>query len=514
MPSFLSRSACLPLLALLALMLSACGSWALAPAQAEPPSPTPTLYPIIMLATPAPSVTPVPPTATAAPPTTTASPVPTLTPTASPTAVQGVYQVRSGDTLLSIAIRHDMGLEQLLDLNDMTGNETLRVGNPLVVPNNITVNLPPADLIYDSEVVYSPSYLTFSTRDWVAARGGYLASYQEGGRSGAEIIEQVAAKYHVGPRALLASMEMLSGWVSGEPSSLYPFGIADGGPPNLAWQAAFAAKKMMEGYYGQLEGRRDWVILNNGVAARLYPGTTPGSAAIANLLAAVTPAATFPDLLQTGQFQATYHRLFGDVEGGAVRPPHNEQPYFAMPFPEQELWYFSGGPHGGYGDTYSGWAAIDFAPPVASGCWTSSYAVHAIARGLVIGSAEGETWIDMDEDGDMRTGWVLLYMHLASARRVELGDQVRAGDVLGYPSCEGGMATGAHVHIARMYNGQWMPANGPVPFQLGDWVAKAVVGSSYDGQLINTSNGDVLDACDCRSARRNRFPERARYGGP
>ncbi|MDQ4078506.1 MAG: LysM peptidoglycan-binding domain-containing protein [Chloroflexota bacterium] len=367
-------------------------------------SPTPTSDSIVMMATRTPTA--VPPTQTPLPPTATVTSLPSATPTASPTPVQGRYHVKAGDTLLSIALQHDMTLEELLEYNDIAGEEeTIRVGEMLVVPSSIALTLPEAWLTYDSEVVYGRSYLDWDTEAFIKAKGGYLAAYTEWDRSAAEIIDAVSAKYHVGPRVLLAAMELLSGWVSGGPRSQHPFGVKDGGPPNLGWQATFAAKKLMEGYYGQLEGRRDWVILDNGTAARLYPGTNPGTAAVANLLAAVTPSSNFPKLLQSNQFQKTYQRLFGKVEGGPVRPPGNKQPYFELPFPEAELWYFSGGPHGGFGDQISGWAALDFAPPVAMGCWPSVYPVRAVAPGRVIGSEEGQVWVDLDGDHDIRTGW-------------------------------------------------------------------------------------------------------------
>jgi hypothetical protein len=47
------------------------------------------------------------------------------------------------------------------------------------------------------------------------------------------------------------------------------------------------------------------------------------------------------------------------------------------------------------------------------------------------------------------------------------------GDTLGHPSCEGGFATGTHVHIARKYNGEWIAADGPIPFNLSGWIAHA-----------------------------------------
>jgi hypothetical protein len=52
-----------------------------------------------------------------------------------------------------------------------------------------------------------------------------------------------------------------------------------------------------------------------------------------------------------------------------------------------------------------------------------------------------------------------------------VGTLAQTGDPLGYPSCEGGQTTGTHVHIARKYNGEWIPADGTLAFNLEGWVA-------------------------------------------
>jgi murein DD-endopeptidase MepM/ murein hydrolase activator NlpD len=104
--------------------------------------------------------------------------------------------------------------------------------------------------------------------------------------------------------------------------------------------------------------------------------------------------------------------------------------------------------------------------------------------------------LDLDGDGREQTGWVLLYLHIASQGRVANGAFVEQGDLIGHPSCEGGVATGTHVHIARKYNGEWILAAGALPFNLSGWVAQA--GSkAYQGALVK---GDqrVL-ACPCAS---------------
>jgi LasA protease len=74
-------------------------------------------------------------------------------------------------------------------------------------------------------------------------------------------------------------------------------------------------------------------------------------------------------------------------------------------------------------------------------------------------------------------------LHVADRERLPAGALVDIDDRLGHPSCEGGNATGTHVHIARKYNGEWIPADGPLPFVLSGWELHG--GSkSYQGYLI------------------------------
>jgi hypothetical protein len=91
--------------------------------------------------------------------------------------------------------------------------------------------------------------------------------------------------------------------------------------------------------------------------------------------------------------------------------------------------------------------------------------------GIVARSETGIVELDLDGDGDVRTGWVVFYLHLATSDRAVVGTVLEAGDPIGHPSCEGGTSTGTHVHIARKYNGEWIPADGPLAFNLSGWVA-------------------------------------------
>ena len=87
-------------------------------------------------------------------------------------------------------------------------------------------------------------------------------------------------------------------------------------------------------------------------------------------------------------------------------------------------------------------------------------------------------------------------------RRVARGAYVVTGDRIGHPSCEGGYSQASHLHIARMYNGQWMPAANNVQFELGGYTFKQT-GAEYDGTM--TRNGVVHPAVNGHVERLNRI---------
>ena len=107
----------------------------------------------------------------------------------------------------------------------------------------------------------------------------------------------------------------------------------------------------------------------------------------------------------------------------------------------------------------------------------------AVSKGLILRTGNGQVLQDLDGDGDERTGWVMLYMHVDSWERVEAGARLSAGDRIGHPSCEGGISTGTHLHIARKYNGVWIEADGEIPFLMDGWVSVGA-GLPYEGTLI------------------------------
>jgi hypothetical protein len=194
----------------------------------------------------------------------------------------------------------------------------------------------------------------------------------------------------------------------------------------------------------------------------------------------------------------TYQTLFGDpwADPVPVLPGSLQQPALRFPFPFGQAWTYTGAPHTGWGKGEP-LSAVDFAPPAEhAGCVDvkpENFAV-AVADGLVVRSTVDGLALDLDGDGDERTGWVIFYLHLATATRAPAGKQLHVGDMIGYPSCEGGEVTGTHVHIARKYNGEWILADGPLALNFEGWVAhngsQAYLGTLTRGPL-------TIRACTC-----------------
>jgi murein DD-endopeptidase MepM/ murein hydrolase activator NlpD len=143
-------------------------------------------------------------------------------------------------------------------------------------------------------------------------------------------------------------------------------------------------------------------------------------------------------------------------------------------------------------------AALDFAPgALEGGCAESFEWVTAVAAGKIVRVDNGSVLLDLDGDGREATGWVILYLHIGEKDRIAEGAFVEAGDRLGHPSCEGGTSTGTHFHIARKYNGEWIPADGVVPFDMSGWIAHNGA-AEYLGTL--TRGETTVVACTCTAA--------------
>lgn len=413
------------------------------------------------------------------------------------------YTIRPGDTLGGISYAYDIPLDELLALNNFDSENTIiQAGQTIRVPLDLNRTAPLVSLLPDSEVVFSPAYVGFDTAAFVQSQGGYLAAYSETVNgiplSGAEIVDRLARQYSVGPRVLLALLEYYGGWVTSPTiSGTPPLGAGNPYGERLYLQMSWAAAMVNQGYYGYKQYGTVAIKFRDGSRALVSPGMNAGTVGIMNALAVNSDWDTFQSEVGADGFIQTYRKLFGNPFERAIVPlvPASlTQPLLQLPWAVGDTFYFTGGPHEAYG-TGSALGAVDFGPPdVLGSCYYSDVPLTAAADGRVFLGSKGETYLDLDGDGNLQTGWVLLYLHTVADDALTQGQMVTAGTPLGYASCEGGMADASHLHFARRYNGEWMAADGPVPMVLSGWQVQAG-NAPYEGTMIR--QGETKASCEC-----------------
>lgn len=413
------------------------------------------------------------------------------------------YVVRPGDTLAQIADDFTISMDKLIEANQLTNPDLLHAGQSLLVPPPTPRSTAPGfKIIPDSELVYSPSCTDFDLTGFVNYHNGYLKGYKEEidgvEHTGAQVVARIGREFSVNPRILLAVLEHQVGWVTQpQPDKATNFFTSNGQADyrlGLYQQLAWAANNLNRGYYlWRVNAIPGW-LLADGSVVTANASINAGTAGVQHLLGKLLGYDEWVGAVNESGIFSIYSSLFGypfDVSIEPLVPGDSAQPRMQLPFESGVTWSFTGGPHGGWGDG-SGWAGVDFAPPgEALGCVPSDAWVAAVADGIVIRSADGVVVQDLSGDGFEQTGWTILYLHIESRDRVAAGSYLKAGERVGHPSCEGGFSSGTHIHLARRYNGEWIPADGAIPFILDDWVSKGT-GVEYNGYLIR--NGERVEA--------------------
>jgi LasA protease len=422
------------------------------------------------------------------------------------------HTVQPGDTLGAIAAQYNTTVERLLEINPLTNADLIEVGQVIELPpapNNVT----PDQILLDNALLVQNNHAEFDTAAFVAAQPGYIrvatdevTTNRANGfadtetLNAAQIVDRVSREFGVDVRLLLALLEYRAGWLTNpQPAeALRSFPMIseeDSEPTNregLYRQLAWTANELNRGYYGRKYN--NWQILEFPEAERLlYAGNlNAASVALQYFLHLNRPYGSWQRDVTPEGFVSVYTSFFGDPVPDLPDPLTDigEQPALILPFEQGQTWYFTGGPHGGWG-AGSAWASVDFAPPDDRrqgdpSCYISEYTVNAVAPGIIAYSEGGAVALDLDGDGDELTGWTIMYLHLAD--RVATGAQVNAGDSVGRASCEGGFSTATHMHIGRRYNGEWLPTSCQnctiPPFVMSGWTVSGIPDWEYQGYLI------------------------------
>ena len=446
------------------------------------------------------------------------------------TPVNKTYTVQPGDTLTGIAAQFGVRLETILKINQITDPNLLEVGQVIILPGAPVTNSPELKIISDSRFIRGPSSKNFDVNAFVGQQTGYIRTANDNVddvlMTAADVVQRVSFEYSVDPRLLLAVLQYRSKWltqtelddnikkfpIQGNPS---PDGFDRSG---LYKQLSWAANQLNAGYYGWKYKGFDALEFDDGTRLGFGANLNPGTIGVQYFFSVQSDYSSWENAVNSDGLFKTYTSLFGDPladDTDEPVPQGLQQPELTFPFPSGQTWFFTGGPHGGWG-TGSAWSAIDFAPPDdrpdgSAPCYVSEFWGTAVAPGVIARSGDGAVILDLDGDGNESTGWTVLYLHMASDGRVPAGTHVKIGDQIGRPSCEGGVSNATHMHVARRYNGEWIPVSCdackseyPVPpFILNGWTAIGLPNQEYQGYM--TKGGDRRDAEQGRLTPINRI---------
>ena len=438
----------------------------------------------------------------------TTTPLPTRPPYSPGELVD--YIAQTGDSLPALASHFNTTVDEIRAANRIIPADATTM--PSGMPMKIPIYYQPFwgsqyQILPDSLFINGPAQVGFNTSAFVSEQPGWLSGYTEyafnGDRTAAEIIDYVALNFSVSPRLLLTLLEYQDGALSQptmpEASREYPLGYHDWQHKGMYLQLVWAANLLNNAYYNWRIG--DLVEFDHldGTQERPDPWQNAATVALQFYFSRLVDGDQYARAVAQDGFAQSYRNLFSDPWQSVVAhiPGSLMQPAFAMPFLPGISWAYTGGPHTGFG-VGEPLAAIDFAPgAVTSGCVPTNEYATAVSPGVVARSDAASIILDLDGDGDERTGWVVFYFHIEAKDRAPAGKVLKTGDPIGHPSCEGGEATGTHVHIARKYNGEWIPADGIIPFNLHGWLVHKGP-EEYQGTL--TRGGRTIIACTCADA--------------
>jgi LasA protease len=405
------------------------------------------------------------------------------------------YTAQTGDTLPALAARFNTTVEGIRKANPIIPDDatTMPPGMPMEIPIYYRPLWgTPHQMIPDAAFVNGPDAAAFETSAFVEGSQGWLRYFRSwafgGTRTGADIVDYIGINYSISPKVLLALLEYKSGAIT-EPS-ISPLEernvlkIDTNRWIGVFYQLSTASDRLNDGYYRWRSGDLLEFELADGSLVRPDPWQNAATVTLQYFFSQTMSVSEFHHAIGPDGFSRTYTDLFGDPW---IIEPHIpgslQQPEFLLPFESDKVWAFTGGPHTGWG-SLAPWSALDFAPPSEmSGCVPSNVPTTAVADGVVVRDGVGTLVLDLVGDGDERTGWAIFYFHIAQDGRAPVGTRVAAGDPLGFPSCEGGRSTGTHIHIARKYNGEWMEADGVLPFVMSGW--RPIRGEyPYQGWLV------------------------------
>ncbi len=320
-------------------------------------------------------------------------------------------------------------------------------------------------LVADGQFVWGPNVGNFNIEAFLNRLDSPLAPY-------AKSIESWARYYTINPRVVLALLESNYGFVSSLDPSTNPDTVHQIIEETSADLSLAFYQHMYE--LGARRKGRAPLFAQNSQSFKFEDGTlaeltwSPSSASYALVALEskgrlLNPGLSAQAIGGIGDFKTAFGYFFPDTD--PLDSSNNLEPdtpppddYFQLPFPFGATWTFSGVHSWSGGDAYPDRSSLDFSTP-----WTN---YPDVPYKNTVAAAPGDKvildpnpaitdipcWVEIDHGG----GWSTHYYHL-----VNLGSSGPVGPAsrnqliggIGEETCNGGWASGPHVHFALFYNG-------------------------------------------------------------
>jgi murein DD-endopeptidase MepM/ murein hydrolase activator NlpD len=308
-----------------------------------------------------------------------------------------------------------------------------------------------------------------------------------------EVIEFYVHYTGINPQVLLTMLELTSGSVRNSKGPI---------PVDLENALGYASKKGFISQVEQLAGSLASAYYGHQTGLISDDSANSASYALREVIRTLHKKnGTVPVEVE---FTQTFSDMFGAPLEGILavdpdEPDAPDAPTFFLPWQSQHTWYYTGGPHCGWGTGCTPYSAVDFAPgpDTYGGCeWQSWEEVRPATSGYVIYA--GHNLVKIHHSSNIfGSAWQTLYYHVRSIQVTE-EQWVTTATNLGYPSCKsasGGTALGVHLHFAFLKDGYYKTANRKILSGWRIWKGD----TEYNGTMVKdgvTKTADVHKTSD------------------
>jgi len=320
-------------------------------------------------------------------------------------------------------------------------------------------------LVADGQFVWGSNVGAFNIEDFLKELNSPLSPY-------AKSIESWARYYTINPRVILAVLESNYGFVS----NFDPSTTAETAHQLIEKTSADLSLAFYQHMYelgARRKGRAPLLTqevrsfkFEDGTLAELTWSPSSASYALAALESKgrlLNPRLSAKALGGIGDFETAFGYFFPDTD--PLDTSNNLEPdtlppddYFQLPFPLDATWTFSGVHSWSGGDLYPDRSSLDFSTPWSNYPDTPYKNTVAAAPGDAVilepnpAITDIPCWVEIDHGG----GWSTHYYHLvhlgaSGAVGPKSSNQLIGG--IGMETCNGGWASGPHVHFSLFYNG-------------------------------------------------------------